>query len=57
LTMKSALKCVFDVDRSICNRCATLNAACLVVRLSYVCRLLFHDWSISDWFDFLCCDE
>jgi hypothetical protein len=34
LTMKSALKCVFDVDRSICNRCATLNAACLVVRLS-----------------------
>jgi hypothetical protein len=34
LTMKSALKCVFDVDRSICNRCATLNAVCLVVRLS-----------------------
>ncbi len=34
LTMKSVLKCVFDVDRSICNRCATLNAACLVVRLS-----------------------
>ncbi len=19
--------------------------------------MLFHDWSISDWFDFLCCDE
>jgi hypothetical protein len=34
LTMKSVFKCVFDVDRSICNRCATLNAACLVVRLS-----------------------
>jgi hypothetical protein len=34
LTMKSALKCVFDVDRSICNRCAILNAACFVVRLS-----------------------
>jgi hypothetical protein len=34
LTMKSVLKCVFDVDRSICNRCATLNASCLVVRLS-----------------------
>ncbi len=34
LTMKSVLQCVFDVDRSICNRCATLNAACLVVRLS-----------------------
>ncbi len=34
LTMKSVLKCVFDVDRSICNRCATLNAVCLVVRLS-----------------------
>jgi hypothetical protein len=33
LTMKSVLKCVFDVDRSICNRCATLNASCLVVRL------------------------
>jgi hypothetical protein len=34
LTMKSVLKCVFDVDRSICNHCATLNVACLVVRLS-----------------------
>jgi hypothetical protein len=34
LTMKSVLKCVFDVDRSICNRCAILNAVCFVVRLS-----------------------
>jgi hypothetical protein len=34
LTMKSVLKCVFDVDRSICNRCATLNVVCFVVRLS-----------------------
>ncbi len=34
LTMKSVFKCVFDVDRSICNRYATLNVACFVVRLS-----------------------
>jgi hypothetical protein len=34
LMMKSAFKCVFDVDRSICNRCAILNAVYLVVRLS-----------------------
>jgi hypothetical protein len=34
LTMKSALKCVFNVDRSICNRCAILNTVCLLVRLS-----------------------
>jgi hypothetical protein len=34
LTMKFAFKCVFDVNRSICNRYAILNAACFVVRLS-----------------------
>jgi hypothetical protein len=34
LTMKSVFKCVFDVDRSICNRCAILNVFFFVVRLS-----------------------
>jgi hypothetical protein len=34
LTMKFVFKCVFDVDKSICNRCAILNVACFVVRLS-----------------------
>jgi hypothetical protein len=34
LTMKFAFKCVFDVNRSICNRCAILNVVYFVVRLS-----------------------
>jgi hypothetical protein len=43
LIENSSLKCVFDVSRVICNRCERLNAVCMIVWMSSICR-----WRVDD---------
>jgi hypothetical protein len=43
LVENSFLKCVFDVSRFICNRCERLNAVCMTVWMSSICR-----WRVDD---------
>ncbi len=40
-------KCVFDVSRVVCNRCERLNAACMTIKMSWICRWRVDDWSLQ----------
>jgi hypothetical protein len=37
------LKCVFDVNRFVCNRYERFNVACMIVKMSRICW-----WSVDD---------
>jgi hypothetical protein len=43
LVENSFFKCVFDVNRFVCNRCERLNAVCMIVWISSICR-----WRVDD---------
>jgi hypothetical protein len=43
LIENSFLKCVFDVNRVVCNRCKRLNAVCMIVWMS-----LTYRWRVDD---------
>ncbi len=43
LIENSSLTCVFDMSRVVCNRCKRLNAACMIVKISWICRRSVDD--------------